>query len=170
MDLEDLDLDLDEALAERLAALTDPDIRRCVLRAYIGFPFYDVITLPLTQSTDLVEIDPILVDRISPEDSSSIRDNRIEPVLKGTRFYNYGAFFSQKDRENDYLWGRLHSAERLVDLLIDSAGADTVEGFDTISFKQRIFRAILDSEAPHMALSDDLIAALHRDIDAMKKA
>lgn len=168
MGLEDLDYSLDEALAERLDPQLDDEIRQCVLRAYIGFPFYDVITLPLTQSTDLVEIDPILVDRISPEDSPSIRDDRTRPTLKGSQFQKYAAFFSHKYRENDYLWGRLHASERLVDLLIDSVGADNLaDGFQIGAFKKRLFRAILTSEAENLVDSDDLIAELHSDIDAI---
>lgn len=168
MGLEDLDYRLDEALAERLKPPLDDDVRQCVLRAYIGFPFYDVITLPLTQSTDLVEIDPILVDRISPEDSASIRDDRVRPTLKGSQFQKYAAFFSHKYRENDYLWGRLHASERLVDLLIDSIGAGNLAaGFQIGAFKKRLFHAILDSETPHLTDSDDLITELRGDIDAI---
>lgn len=168
MALEDLDYQLDEALADRLGPQLDESIREGLLRAYIGFPFYDVITLPLTQSTDLVEIDPILVDRISPEDSPSIRDDLIRPTLKGSQFYKYGAFFSHKYRENDYLWGRLHASERLVDLLIDSVGiGNLAAGFQIGAFKKRLFKAILDSEAAHLVDCDGLIAELHRDIDAI---
>lgn len=168
MGLEDIDYDLDEVLANWLNAQDDAEVRQCVLRSYIGFPFYDTVTLPLTQSTDLIELEPVLVDRISPEESSSIRDYRTEPMLRGSRFYKYGAFFSQKDRENDYLWGRLHASERLVDLLIDSVGAaNLAPSFDVRAFKQRMFRAILDSEAPHLPNSGELVDTLRGEIDAM---
>ena len=30
---------------------------------------------------------------------------------------SFGAFFSRAYRENDYLWGRLHGAERLIDII-----------------------------------------------------
>ena len=57
------------------------------------------------------------VDRISPDDARSIREGGTPATLRGVEFYNFGAFFSRAYRENDYLWGRLHGAERMIDLV-----------------------------------------------------
>src|SRR3546814_7797837 len=50
-------------------------------------------------------------------DAQSIRGGGSHAALRGTELYNFGAFFSRAYRENDYLWGRLHGAERMVDLI-----------------------------------------------------
>ncbi len=86
--------------------------RRILLRAYLGFPYYDIATLPLLQGEGLDEYDPIKVDRISPDDAVSIRKGGAAATLRGIEFNSFGAFFSRAYRENDYLWGRLHGAER----------------------------------------------------------
>ena len=49
--------------------------------------------------------------------SRSIREGGTHATLRGIEFYNFGAFFSRAYRENDYLWGRLHGAERLIDII-----------------------------------------------------
>jgi hypothetical protein len=94
-----------------------------MLLTYLGFPFYDVATLPLSRREGLDEFNPVKIDRISPDDALSIREGGTAATLRGVEFYNFGAFFSRDYRENDYLWGRLHGAERMMDLL-----ASTVSG------------------------------------------
>ena len=44
-------------------------------------------------------------------------------MLQGVKLGNFGAFFRRADRENDYLWGRLHAADRLIDLVYDARPA-----------------------------------------------
>ncbi len=39
-----------------------PEERRTLLRAYLGFPYFDIATLPLLQGEGLDEYDPIKVD------------------------------------------------------------------------------------------------------------
>ncbi len=82
-----------------------PDERRVLMRAYLGFPYFDIATLPLLQGEGLDEYDPIKVDRISPEDATSIRTGGAAATLRGIEFNSFGAFFSRAYRENDYLWG-----------------------------------------------------------------
>src|SRR5207302_5911822 len=103
-------------LAAAMADMPMP-LRRRMLLAYLGFPFYDTVTLPLLRGEDLTEFDPVKVDRISPDDAPSIRTGGAHDTLRGIEFYNFGAFFSRAYRENDYLWGRLHGAERMIDLV-----------------------------------------------------
>ncbi len=103
-------------MAEAMAAMP-AELRRPMLLAYLGFPFYDAVTLPMLRGDGATEFDPVKVDRISPDDCMSIRKGGAQAMLRGIEFYNFGAFFSRTYRENDYLWGRLHGAERMIDLV-----------------------------------------------------
>ena len=86
-------------------------------------------------------------------------------MLKGIDFYHFAAFFSRRYRENDYLWGRLHAAERLIDILIDTARDDgAADGLDARAFKKRAFLAVLESEAESLTYSSELIAALTTEV------
>ena len=72
-DLSGVDNQVEAMLAKALEAMPKP-LRRRMLFAYLGFPFYDVATLPLMRNEGLTEFDPIKVDRISPDDAKSIRE------------------------------------------------------------------------------------------------
>jgi hypothetical protein len=85
--------------------------------------------------------------------------------LRGIEFYNFGAFFSRAYRENDYLWGRLHGAERMIDLAVSAADAPPEE-FDVGDFRRRIFLAILDEEEARLKEDGQLIPALRAEIVA----
>jgi patatin-related protein len=141
------------------------DERRLMLLAYLGFPFYDIATLPLLQGEVMDEYDPVKVDRISPEDCSAIRSGGADATLKGIEFNNFGAFFSRAYRENDYLWGRLHGTERLIDIVISAlpAGAHLPEGAIE-GYRKRAFHAILNEEEERLPLVSDLIASLREEI------
>ena len=47
--------------------------RRALILSYLGYPYFDIATLPLLQGEGLDEFDPIKVDRISPNDAVAIR-------------------------------------------------------------------------------------------------
>ncbi|RVT39867.1 patatin-like protein [Sphingobium algorifonticola] len=139
--------------------------RRQMLLAYLGFPFYDIATLPLLQGEGLDEYDPVKVDRISPEDCSAIRPADAAATLRGMEFNNFGAFFSRAYRENDYLWGRLHGAERLIDILLSTLPADAALPAERIDYyRKALFHAILDEESERLTLITDLIASLRKEI------
>ncbi|WP_226700832.1 patatin-like protein [Qipengyuania gaetbuli] len=125
--------------------LMPANLKRRMLFAYLGFPFYDVATLPLLRNEGLTEFDPVKVDRISPDDARSIRDGGTSATLRGIEFYNFGAFFSRSYRENDYLWGRLHGAERMIDLVCSTMEHEHDEPL-LRTFKRKAFLAILDEE------------------------
>lgn len=168
MEMEDRDFDYDLAMSDHIGAIEDRRIRQELFRAYIGFPFFDVLTLPLLQSMDVSGLEPIRVDRISPEDCSTIRQGGAEEILKGIGFSRFAAFFSRTDRENDYLWGRLNSAERLVDFIIDSARhSDVSPDIDITGFKKRLFLSIIEAERPHLKVSADLLDQLEKEIRAI---
>jgi len=121
-------------------------LKRRMLLTYLGFPFYDVATLPLSRSQGFDEFNPVKIDRISPDDALSIREGGTAATLRGIEFYNFGAFFSRDYRENDYLWGRLHGAERMIDL-IASTVSEGVAADAVRSAKRAVFLTVLEEEA-----------------------
>ena len=149
-------------IADALEQMDKP-LRRRVQLAYLGFPIYDVATLPLLRNEGLTEFNPAKVDRISPEDARTIREGGTHATLRGTEFYNFGAFFSRFYRENDYLGGRLHGAERMVDLVCSTVP----HGYDDAAMraiKRRIFLAICDEEKDRAVCSQSLIRSLREEI------
>ncbi len=161
-DLVRIDAEVDELLAQAMAAMPSP-LRRRMLFTYLGFPFYDAVTLPLLRSESLTEFDPVRVDRISPDDCHAIPHPTDEPLLRGSEFYNFGAFFSRSYRENDYLWGRLHGAERMIDLIASTLEPHrTMAGADLQASKRAAFLAILDEEADRLVADPGLIPRLRK--------
>lgn len=136
-----------------------------MLLTYLGFPFYDIATLPLLQGEGMDEFDPIKVDRISPDDCTAIRRGGAEATLRGIELNNFGAFFSRSYRENDYLWGRLHGAERLIDIVISSVPAEKTVSPETREiYLKQAFLAILAEEENRLTHAADLIASIRREI------
>ncbi|HET9429087.1 MAG TPA: patatin-like protein [Allosphingosinicella sp.] len=163
-DLRPLDDEVDRRLAEALSTLPRAD-RRAIILSYLGYPYYDVATLPMLQGEGLDEFDPIKVDRISPLDATAIRASDPQTTLKGIQFNSFGAFFCRAYRENDYLWGRLHGADRMIDIMISSIPSDRpfAEG-EVAEFKRQAFRAIIREEKPRLTSVSDLVAELEREI------
>lgn len=162
--LRDCDQMVEAMLAETLDAMPK-NLRRRMLLTYLGFPFYDVATLPLLKNESLTEFEPVKVDRISPDDAKSIREGGTMATLRGTEFFNFGAFFSRAYRENDYLWGRLHGADRMIDLV-----ASTVEGGwpdeRLRHIRRRLFMAILSEEEPRLTADTRLVPGIRNEVDA----
>ena len=165
MQLEDYDFITDDYFALTLSSLRHEELKLTLFRAYIGYAFYDILTLPMTGQTDLLEMDEVRVDRISPLDAGQM--TRQETELKGQRLFKFGAFFSRKARENDYLLGRIHAAHRLTDFILNAAGPENVpEDFDSEKFKGQLVLKILAGEEPHMKRSKDLYAHLRKSYGA----
>ena len=164
-DLATLDAQTDIALAEAIGACPRV-LRRAPLLAYLGFPFYDVATLALLQGEGFDEFDPVNVDRIAPEDAQSLSGTALSP-LKGVQFNSFGAFFSRTYRENDYLWGRLHGAERFIDILVSTLPSDSLDAHAIAEAKARVFAAILDVEAARLTAVPELMAELRTRTSAM---
>jgi patatin-related protein len=163
-DLIGADAAADALIAEGLGALPKDD-RRALLLAYLGYPFYDIATLPLLQGEGFDEFDPIKIDRISPSDATAIRTGGAAAMLKGIEFNAFGAFFSRAYRENDYLWGRLHGADRLIDIVASSVTAEgALAGEELAAIKRRAFHAILDEEEARLPKIAALIAELRVEI------
>ena len=163
-DLRPLDEQTDARLTEILSVLPRAD-RRKVILSYLGYPFYDVATLPLLQGEGLDEFDPIKVDRISPDDAVAIRRGGTAATLKGIQFNSFGAFFSRAYRENDYLWGRLHGADRLIDITLSTLpAARRPSEQEALAIKRDLFRAILAEEKARLTAIPTLFEELDREI------
>jgi patatin-related protein len=160
--LTELDAQAEAIISAALEALDKPHRRRMLL-TYLGFPFYDVATLPLMRNEGLTEYDPIKVDRISPEDATSIRSGGTDATLRGIEFFNFGGFFSRAYRENDYLWGRLHGAERMIDLVCSTV-PDGVPPSVVAGFKRDAFIAVCDEEDERGLCASGLVAAVRAEI------
>lgn len=140
-------------------------LRRRVLLGYLGFPFYDTATLPLLRGEGVTEFDPVKVDRISPDDCGSIRSGGAQATLRGVEFYNFGAFFSRAYRENDYLWGRLHGAERMIDLVVSTLPDNTTLPIEEVhAFKREAFLAILDEEEDRLKTDPALVPGIRAEV------
>ncbi|MEX2009466.1 MAG: DUF3376 domain-containing protein, partial [Dongiaceae bacterium] len=163
MGLVGIDRELDEIVSVMGLAFLPPVARRAVAMAYVGFAFYDLITFPILQWTDVAEINEVLVDRISPADARGLRPGRV--ALRGTALMSFGAFFNRAWREHDYLWGRLNAADRCVDVLMSAIGRRARELVDADRLRHRLILAILDAEAPHLTADPDLIPALRREVE-----
>jgi hypothetical protein len=136
-----------------------------MLLAYLGYPFYDTVTLPLLRGEGLTEFDPVKVDRISPDDARSIRSGGTSATLRGVEFYNFGAFFSRAYRENDYLWGRLHGAERMIDLVASTLPDNATLSAEALQdFKREAFLAILQEEEKRLCADTGLINGIRSEI------
>ena len=72
MGLIQIDHDLDEIISLMGLNFLPPMARRAVTMSYVGFAFYDLITFPILQWTDMDEINEVLVDRISPADAHGL--------------------------------------------------------------------------------------------------
>ncbi|MDG5487417.1 patatin-like protein [Sphingomonas sp. BGYR3] len=164
MNLEALDSATDDRLSAAFSQLSR-DLRRPVLLAYLGFPFFDLATLPLLEGEGMDEFDPIRVDRISPDDATAIRSGGAAATLKGIQFNNFGAFFSRAYRENDYLWGRLHGADRLIDIVLSTLSpSQRPDPAELLAVKQQAFRAILNEERERLKSIPGLFEALDAEI------
>ncbi len=159
---------VDRMLEQATGAELPKAARQALLNSFIGFAFWDVLAFTVTSWRDIGEFDEIRVDRISPDDATSLHRDGAEAVLKGVGLGHFAAFFSHRHRENDYLWGRLHGAERLIDIVVSCAGLeDAADGIDVVAMKKRAFTAILDSEALHLKQSADLLAELRQEVAAL---
>ncbi len=155
--------DIDALLARMDTVEWPPAARREVLVNYLGFPFWDILTFSVTTWRDVGEFDEVSVDRISPADVRTLRDFGTAESLKGIGFAHFAAFLSRTYRESDYLIGRLHGVDRLIDIVCDSAGIDPATDPLLIpTLKRRAFEIVLDREEKQLPQSAELIARLRR--------
>ena len=113
--------DLDHLLASLDPSQWHSEARREILINYLGFPFWDVLTFPITSAREIGELREILIDRVSPNDARTLKPFHGIESLKGIGLGHFAAFLSRAYRENDYLLGRLHALDRLIDIVCDAA-------------------------------------------------
>ena len=97
--------------------------------------------------------------------ATAIRKGGTAATLRGIEFYDFGAFFSRAYRENDYLWGRLHGCERMVDMVLSTS--DHPVSFDERrDILRRAFLAIIEEEREAERCAGGLLNALAVEIEA----
>ncbi len=162
LDMEARDAEVDAILVAAAGdARFGPEARRDLFRSWLGYPFYDIAVLPMLGDGGDDAFDELKVDRIAPDDAPSLRAGGTRACLKGWQLNAFAGFFSRAYRENDYLWGRLHAAERLVEI-IGSSVPDAA--LDLKAWKARLFRAILASERARLRATGALIDELEKGV------
>lgn len=105
--------------------------RLCIDHYYRNFVLYDLVTYPVQYGTGAGEASVVEVYRVSPEDATSLIDERrtgeTRRKLAGRAVMSFGAFLDQRWRKNDMLWGRLDGADRLITILLPGYDEKTVE-------------------------------------------
>ena len=158
----------DVLMSKQLNNNWDDDFKQNLITSYLGFAFWDVITFSIMGSKAVGEFNKILVNRISPNDELILKSDPLEMPLKGTALRSFGAFFSREDRENDYLWGRLNGAERLIDLLYKQAASEGIDHkIDVTRIKKRAFRSILNAEKDHLETVPELFDKINARIEQL---
>jgi hypothetical protein len=102
--------------------LTGRELRRKLRQYFDDYEYYDQIIFPIFYETSVGEAESADVIRISPQDATSIINEKgpgeKRTKLAGTTLFHFGAFFDRLWRSNDILWGRLDGAERIIGSLL----------------------------------------------------
>ena len=133
----------------------DSQLKWKILVRYLGFPFWDVLLYPVQALSNVGESDHVEIIRISPRDAHLIPvppSNGQRPKLVGAENHHFGAFLSRRGREQDYLWGRLDGAERLIGILLHDASEA-----DRDRWCNEAFRAILTEDANALPNASELV-------------
>ena len=167
LDLPSFDRDVDGIIASSMAEDIPAALAHELSVFYFGFPFWDVWTYPMNEWQVREEHRETRIDRISPADASLLH-NGVSTRLKGAELKHFAGFLSRSRREHDYLWGRLHGAERLIDIIADAARIEGALGdVDIRAFKLRAFSAILETEERHLR-DKELLAAVRAQLDRLQ--
>jgi patatin-related protein len=142
--------DLTLAVSDAIAGWS-PDERSTVLVRLLGWPFWDALLFPVLGGTGISE-SSVLVERISPQDAVLLADER-QKAYRG-KTGDVLAFFDRGRRENDYLWGRLDTAEVLVAILLDRWHPDFPK------WTLRVVGAILEEEEASLPTVQPIIQEL----------
>jgi transcriptional regulator with XRE-family HTH domain len=148
LDLAAVDREFDgllNGIYTELAAAGEASFCRSLLADYLGFPLYDVLLLTNENEQGGPDpLTPVRVERISPSDALTLAD--AFDRLKCRDYMGFLGFFNRSYREHDYLWGRLHAADRIMDLLAPFADPDD----DLSAERKALFEAILRRERPRL--------------------
>lgn len=141
-----------------------PEQRKEVMLRYLGFPFWDAMIYPTTRLSEAGELRPLNIVRMSPDDSTLLGFDTAQAKLKGVKYGHFGAFLHREWRENDYLWGRLDAAERLVGLVLRKPGEDCrAEAWEV----KPVLAAILQEEQPVLKEVEDLVKEIQQKVDGL---
>lgn len=119
---------LSTACIEALDTQAGRAMRELLSLYYLRFETFDNISFPLYFDTQTGEPATVEIVRVSPEDAVNLIDEKKDPARKklaGTALANFGAFLDVRWRKNDVMWGRLDGIERLIQVLLPMADADT---------------------------------------------
>lgn len=144
-------------LFERVRTVTEgwsPERRKDILVRFLGFPFWDILLYPIQAVSEAGERDAIEIVRMSPLDATLLEvPDPEKPKLAGVAVMHFGAFFKRAGRENDYLWGRLDGAERLIGILL---GDDHSEE-ERAKWCRKAFAAIAEEEGEVLTNATELL-------------
>ena len=131
--------------------------RRELLGRYLGFPLWDALIYPVIALSKLPQLTPITLQRISPREAGLLHpvDGPGTPKLRGTAVDHFGGFLHREWRENDYLWGRLDTAEIIIGM-IGHPGRN--------KHSDAALHAILDAEETNLTATRELITALRHQL------
>jgi hypothetical protein len=134
-----------------------PEDARADLRGrYVGFAFWDAATYPARALAEVGELDEVQVARVSPLDTRLLlHAETAADKLHGVAINHFGAFFRRSWRENDYLWGRLDGAERLLWLVGDQGDVGAKEAF----------AAVIAEEGPSLRKAQPLVKRVREYLD-----
>ncbi len=158
LNLKALDREFDDVFEKFMADIGRDPLRDAFLADYVGFPVYDVLLyLPGTMELGPDPLTRVQVDRISPQDSVSLKS--VFRGLKSRNLMGFLGFFNRAYREHDYLWGRLNGADRLVDMVAGVAPA-AFEAGEADALKRELFRTIVARERRRLYRCDDELSKL----------
>ena len=141
-----------------------PEQRKGVMLRYLGFPFWDAMIYPATRLSEAGELRPLDIVRMSPNDSTALGLRTAKDKLKGVQYAHFGAFLHRDWRENDYLWGRLDAAERLVGLVLRKPNEECrAEDWEV----KPLLAAILREEQSVLTSIPELIGQLKAKTDSL---
>jgi patatin-related protein len=133
------------------------NVRTEILVRYLGFPWWDNLILPIAGSGGLGEHSFAQLLRVGPGDATLLAPPN-EGKLRGVP-----SLVDRRARENDYLWGRLDTSERLVSLLLgDEHPEHRTHCLDA-------FRAVVESEKPALRHSTGMLWGVERQLDALSE-
>jgi len=159
----------DETFSVMVLNYLGPESRKELIVSYLGFSFFDVLTYPMLRTGEFTELEEVLIDRVSPNDAQTLRRGGAETKLKGQRLKRFAAFFNRDYRENDYLWGRLVGAERMVDIVLQSLDEHLpTKNIDRKDIKLRLFDKIIEREADHLKSDPGLIKKMREELEALR--
>ena len=140
-----------------------PDQREEVMLRFLGFPFWDAMIYPATALSEAGELRPLQIVRMSPLDSTRLGLSTAKDKLKGVQYAHFGAFLHREWRENDYLWGRLDAAERLLGLILRPDQGCRAEDWEV----KPALAAILAEERGALTLIQPLMEQLERKVESL---